>query len=412
MPLIERHIEPLVVEALSDTRAVCLLGARQVGKSTLAKEIAGHGHPASYLTLDDDGTRRAALEDPTGFIAVISGPAVIDEIQRAPDLMLAIKVRLDTVNDRGQFLLTGSANVLTLPSIADALPGRVQYIRLWPFSQGELAGVREHFLDRLFAGEPPRVQGAQVGRHTYAERIATGGFPDAQGRSARSRSRFFGSYATSILERSVGDVARVRDPADLGRLLGVVAARSASLMSARGIGAELGLSHKTVAAHTKILEDLFLIRRLRPWHSNLGSRQIKTPKLHVTDTGLLAHLINADAKRLARDATLAGPVFETFAAMELDRQREWSECEPSLFHYRDGDRREVDIVLELRSGEIAGVEVKSAATVTSKDFAGLRHLRDRLGGRFKAGVVLYTGEHTLPFGDRLTAVPLCGLWQE
>ncbi len=411
MRLIERHIKPLIVEALSDTRAVCLLGARQVGKSTLVKEIASHEHPASYLTLDDEGTRRSALDDPTGFIAVISGPAVIDEIQRAPDLMLAIKVRLDTVNDRGQFLLTGSANVVTLPRIADALPGRVEYIRLWPFSQGELGGVRERFLDRLFAGEPPRVEGAEVGRQAYAERIGTGGFPDAQGRGVRGRSRFFASYVESILERGVGDVARVRDIADVSRLLSVVAARSATLMSARGMGAELGLSHKTVAAHTKILEDLFLVRRLRPWHTNLGSRQVKTPKLYVTDTGLLAHLVNANADRLARDAALAGPVFETFVAMELERQREWSECEPSLFHYRDGQQREVDIVLELRSGEVAGIEVKSTATVRPRDFAGLRYLRDRLGPRFKAGVVLYTGERTLPFGDRMTAVPLCGLWQ-
>ncbi len=412
MPLspLQRNIKPLIVEALSDTRAVCLLGARQVGKSTLAKEIASGEHPASYFTLDDEGTRRAALDDPTGFIAAISGATVIDEIQRAPDLMLAIKVRLDTVNDRGQFLLTGSANVLALPTIADALPGRVEYIRLWPFSQGELESVREQFIDRLFSDEPPRVEGADVGRQGYAERIATGGFPEAYGRGAGGRSRFFASYIASILGRDLGDVARVRDMTDIGRLLSVAAARSATLMSARGMGSQIGLDHKTVAAHTKILEDLFLLRRLRPWHTNLGSRQVKTPKLYVTDTGLLTHLVNANAERLIRDATFAGTVFETFVAMELERQREWSECEPSLFHYRDAQQREVDIVLELRSGEIAGVEVKSAATVRARDFAGLRYLRDRLGARFKAGVVLYPGERTLPFGDRLTAVPLCGLW--
>ncbi|MHB1468123.1 MAG: ATP-binding protein [Solirubrobacteraceae bacterium] len=396
---------------MSDTRAVCLLGARQAGKSTLVKEIASREHPASYLTLDDDGTRRSALEDPTGFIASISGPAVIDEVQRAPDLMLAIKVRLDTVRDPGQFLLTGSANILMLPTIADALPGRVEYMRLWPFSQGELAGVRERFLDHLFAGKPPHVEGAPVGRQAYAQRIATGGFPDAQSRGARGMSRLFSSYVASILERGVGDVASVRDPTDVSRLLGVAAARSATLMSARSMGSELGVSHKTVAAHTKILEDLFLVRRLRPWHANLGSREVKTPKLYVTDTGLLAHLMNADAERLAHETTLAGAMFETFVAMELERQREWADCEPSLFHYRDGQQREVDIVLELRSGEIAGVEVKSGATVTPRDFTGLRHLRDGLGARFVAGVVLYTGERTLPFGDRLSAVPLCGLWQ-
>ena len=378
--LIERHLRPTVVEALSEARAVCLLGARQVGKSTLAKEIATHERPAAYLTLDDEGTRRSALEDPTGFLAAISGPAIIDEVQRAPDLMLAIKARLDKSNDRGQFLLTGSANLITLPTIADALPGRIDYIRLWPFSQGELEGRRERFVDALFAGEPPLIEGAEVGLAAYAERIVAGGFPDAQERSAGGRSRFFGSYVSSILGRDVGDVARVRDTADVGRVLSVVAARSASLMSARGMGVDLGLDHKTITAHTKVLEDLFLIWKMNPWYTNIGSRQVKTPKLHVTDTGLLTHLLNVNTKRLVGDATLTGPIVETFVAMELVRQCAWSQHEPSLFHYRDNQQREVDIVLELRSGEVAGVEVKS-------------------------------GERTLPFGDRLAAVPLCGLWQ-
>jgi predicted AAA+ superfamily ATPase len=410
MQLIERHIRPLVVEALADTRAVCLLGARQTGKSTLVKQIASQEHPASYLTLDDDAHRRSALEDPTGFIAAISGPAVIDEVQRVPDLMLAIKMRLDSVRDPGQFLLTGSANIMTLPTIADALPGRVEYVRLWPFSQGELQEVREQFLDRLFAGEPPHVQKAPVGRAAYAEQITTGGFPAAQQRNARARSRFFSSYVATILSREVQDVSRVRDSGNVTRLLSVTSSRSANLMNARGMATELGVDHKTVAAHVNILEDLFLVRRLQPWHANLGSRLTKTPKLYVTDTGLLAHLTNVDAGRIAQDPNFAGPMFETFVAMELERMRELSDCEPSLFHYRDSSQREVDIVLELRSGEVAGVEVKSAASISSRDFAGLRHLRDALGSRFKAGVVLYTGEHTLPFGERLWAVPLCGLW--
>jgi predicted AAA+ superfamily ATPase len=257
--LIERHLRPAVVEALSEARAVCLLGARQVGKSTLAKEIAARERPAAYLTLDDEGTRRSALEDPTGFIAALSGPAVIDEIQRAPDLMLAIKSRLDVSNDRGQFLLTGSANVITLPTIADALPGRIDYIGLWPFSQGELDDIRERFIDRLFACEPPTIEGADVGLAAYVERLVAGGFPDARDRSPASRSRFFASYVASILGRDVGDVARVRDTADVGRLLSVVAARSATLMSARAMGVDLGLDHKTTTSHTKVLEDLFLI---------------------------------------------------------------------------------------------------------------------------------------------------------
>lgn len=408
--LIDRHIRPTVVEALREARAVCLLGARQAGKSTLARAIAEHEHPAEYLTLDNDTIRRGAQADPTGFMARISGPAVIDEVQRAPDLMLAIKERLDSSDARGQFLLAGSANILTLPTIADALPGRVDYVRLWPLSQGEIAGRRESFIDRLLAGEAPEVRDAPVGIGAYAPQIVAGGFPDVRHRRPQGRARFFDSYIATILGRDLPDVAKVRDAAIVEPLLRLIAARSAHLVSARSVAGELGVDHKTVAAQTRILEDLFLLTRLPPWHVNLSSRQVKTPKIYTTDTGLLTHMLNVSAQRLAADTTLAGPIVETFAAMELARQRDWAQARPSLWHYRDKQQREVDIVLELGSGEIAGVEIKTAASVQAKDFAGLRHLRDRLGSRFQAGVVLYTGARTLSFGERLVAVPLCGLW--
>jgi predicted AAA+ superfamily ATPase len=398
------------VEALAEARAVCLLGPRQAGKSTLARAIAGQEHPALYLTLDDEATRRSALEDPTGFVARISGSAVIDEVQRAPDLMLAIKERVDTNNERGQFLLAGSANLLTLPTIADALPGRVDYVHLWPFSQGELIGRHESFVDRLFAGEAPPVEDAEVGREAYAARIVAGGFPDAQDRTGRGRARFFTSYVSSMLGRDLRDVANVRDEANVERLLRIVAARSAALLSSRAIASELGVDHKTVSAQIRILEDLFLVARLQPWHVNLGSRQVKTPKIYMTDTGLLAHLTNVNATSVVRSPTSAGSIFETFAVMELARQRSWAENPATLFHYRDKQQREVDVVLELGSGEVAGVEIKTAAGVRPGDFAGLSYLRDKLGSRFKAGVVLYTGKQALSFGDRLSAVPLCGLW--
>ncbi len=387
-----------------------MLGPRQAGKSTLARAIAEREHPALYLTLDDEATRRSALEDPTGFIAGISDSAVIDEVQRAPDLMLAIKERVDTNNERGQFLLAGSANLLTLPTIADALPGRVDYVRLWPFSQGELIGRRESFIDRLFAGEAPHVEDAEVGRGAYAARIVAGGFPDAQDRTGRGRARFFSSYMSSMLGRDLQDVANVRNIENVERLLRIVAARSATLLSSRAIAGELGVDHKTVSAQIRILEDLFLVSRLQPWHVNLGSRQVKTPKIYMTDTGLLTHLTNVNADGIVRSPTPAGSIFETFAAMELARQCDWAESFAALFHYRDKQQREVDVVLELASGEVAGVEIKIAAGVRPGDFAGLRHLRDKLGSGFKAGVVLYTGKQALSFGDRLTAVPLCGLW--
>lgn len=409
-PLIPRHVRPLILEALSESRAAALLGARQVGKSTLVSGIAENEYPARFINLDDQATASAARSDPTGFVEAIREPAVIDEIQRAPDLLLAIKQRLDSSRARGQFLLTGSANILSLPIVADALPGRVEYLNLWPLSQGELRRITETFIDELFAGRFPSISGAPVGRAALAKVLASGGYPETQARTVRGRARFFSSYLASIVGRDLQDVASIRNVESIERLLRVIAARSGSLASFQGMGRELGIDKNTAAAHTKILADLFLVREIRPWHVNLGSRQVKSSKLYVVDSGLLVHLIGANEQRIVEDGGVAGLVLESFVAMELLRQSEWAQEPVSLFHYRDNKQREVDIVLERNNGQIAGIEIKAAASVTSGDFAGLRHLRDKRGTSFSTGVVLYTGAETLPFGDRLAAVPISSLW--
>lgn len=408
--LFPRHIRRDLVEALSDSRAVALLGARQVGKSTLVADIVAKEHPARLISLDDEAAASAAREDPTGFISDITGPVAIDEIQRAPELLLAIKRRLDADQTRGQFLLTGSANILALPTVADALPGRVEYLSLWPFSQGELRSSQESFIDGLFDGRFPRLSGMPVGRSTVAAMLVTGGYPELQDRGARGRTRFFSSYVASIIGRDLDDVANVRNVENVQRLLFVIAARSGDLTSFHGIGGDLGLDANTVRAHTKILEDLFLVRQLKPWHVNLGSRQIKSSKLYIVDSGFLAYLIGANERRVIDDGAVAGTMLESFVAMELLRQAEWAEHPVALFHYRDKQQREVDVVLERHDGDVAGIEVKASATPSTNDFAGLRYLRDKLGDRFKSGVVLHTGADTLPFGDRLAAVPVAGLW--
>lgn len=408
--LLARHIRRDLVEALGDSRAVALLGARQVGKSTLVTDLVAAEYPARLINLDDDATANAARADPAGFIADISGPVAIDEIQRAPGLLLAIKRRLDANQARGQFLLTGSANILSLPTVADALPGRVEYLTLWPFSQGELHGAWETFIDGLFAGRFPRASGMPVGRRAAASMLVTGGYPELQDRSARGRTRFFSSYVASIIGRDLDDLANVRNVENIERLLFVIAARSGGLTSFHGMADDLGLDANTVRAHTKILEDLFLVRQLKPWHVNLGSRQIKSPKLYIVDSGFLAYLVGANERRIAEDGGVAGAMLETFAVMELLRQADWAEHPVQLFHYRDKQQREVDVVLERHDGDVVGVEVKASATPATGDFAGLRYLRDKLGNRFKSGVVLHTGADTLPFGDRLAAVPVAGLW--
>ena len=410
--MISRQIRPLLLEMLAESRAVALVGARQVGKSTLLRDLTRSDFPAQTVTLDDDARRAAAAEDPVGFLAGLSSPAAIDEVQRVPDLLLAIKTRLDLDDSRGQFLLTGSANILALPTVKDALPGRVDHMTLWPLTAAEIEGGKGNFVDALLLGEPPQLTGCPVGRPAYAERIARGGYPEAQGRGPRALRSFFTSYLSSIIERDVGDISNVRTPAALERLLAVIAARSGSLVSYQGMSRDLGIDKNTVSAHVRVLENLFLVRALKPWSVNLGARQVKSPKLYVVDSGLLASLLKANTDRIEADGAIAGAVFESYTAMELLRLAELSQSEPSLYHYRDQEGREVDVVIEADSGDVAGVEVKSSVSIAGDAFAGLRRLRDKLGARFKFGVVLYAGEQTLPFGDRLAAVPIAGLWAD
>jgi len=408
-PYVPRSLATTALEAMADARVVALLGPRQAGKSTLARKLAADDLRADYLTLDDEDVRALALGDPRGFVAGLGRCAVIDEIQRAPDLLLAIKARVDLDDAPGQFLITGSANLRRVPTVGDALPGRVDYLTLWPFTQGEVAGRRETFLDWLLHGAAPAVRGAPVGRAAYAELLLAGGFPEARRRRGAARARFFEGYVDSIVERDVPDVARVHDPVAVGTLLRLVAARSGGIARYDTLARDAGVDGKTARAYVDVLERLFLVRVRRPWHVNLGKRQVKAPKLYVADTGLLAALVGADARRVAADDGLAGALFETFVATELERQAAWSEQALGFWHLRDGDR-EVDVIVERPSGEIAGIEVKASATVRPQDFRGLVHLRDRVGERMAAGVVVYAGERTLPFGDRLWAMPLSGLW--
>lgn len=394
---------------MESARVVALLGPRQAGKSTLARRLAAEELGAGYLTLDDDPVRELARADPVGFVAGLDRPVVIDEVQRAPDLLLAIKSRVDRDDRPGQFLLTGSANLRRLPTVADALPGRVDYLTLWPFTQGELADRADGLLGRLFEGDVPRIAGAPVGVGAYADAVLAGGFPEARMRKGAARMRFFDSYVQTIVDRDVSDTARPHDPGSVGVVLRLVAARSASLARYQRIADDAGIDGKTAKSHLDILERLFLVRIRRPWHVNLGQREVKAPKLYVVDTGLLAALVGVDRARLVADGDLAGALFETFVANELERQASWGPEPITLWHYRSRER-EVDVIAERPSGAIVAIEVKASATVRPRDFGGLEYLRERIGKRMTAGIVLYTGADTLPFGDRLWAVPLQALW--
>lgn len=396
---------------MADTRVVVVLGARQVGKSTLLEQVvSADGTGREVLTLDDQAIRAAATSDPAGFIATLDTPVAIDEIQRVPELMTEIKLRVDHDKTPGQFAITGSANLLEMTQVKDSLAGRAEYVRLHPFSQGELLGHRESFVPGLVDGRFPHVTNAPVGRKAYAEILARGGYPEIQGRASNRRPRFFASYVEGILERDLASLGDVADRAVVARLLQAIGATSSAELNIERLSSSLGTPASTIRRHIELLEMLFLIRRLPAWSNNLLARSIRRPKVHVTDTGLLAYLVGADERRIATDLDLGGIFYETFAAMELHRQISWLDDRPQLFHFRDRDQREVDIVIEHRDGSVSAVEVKSAATVHERDFRGLKHLKDQLGARFKAGVLLYAGANTAPFGDRLAAVPVSGLW--
>lgn len=408
--MFHRANKALVIEALADTRVVLLMGARQVGKSTLAQAIVRTDYPATVVNLDDQPQREAALADPEGFVAGLQRPVLIDEVQRGgPDLFLAIKAVVDADLTPGQFLLTGSANVLRSRRVYDALTGRVEIIKLGPLTQAEIEGSTLNFVDRLFNAEPPQVEGAPKGRDALIERLAPGGYPEARTRAPRRRARWFENYVETTLERDLKDISQARKLSEMPRLLRLIASQVANIYSARSVSSRMAIHHETVEDHVSLLEAIFLVNRLSAWTPGLGNREIHHPKIYISDTGLLLYLLGADEKRLREDDQITGKALENFVAMEIVRHAESSEASPRIFHYRR-DRDEIDLVLENRAGEIGAIEVKASASIGEKDWRALARLRDARSESFKCGILFYTGAQTVPLGDRLFAVPLSGIW--
>lgn len=404
-----RHNRKLIVEGLNDTRVVFVAGARQVGKTTLTQEIAAGEHPLVRINLDDDDVRVAAQEDPVGFVAALPGPVLIDEIQRAPELLLAIKSAVDSDPEPGQFLLTGSANILASERVKDALTGRVDTVPLWPLSQSEVHGGKLNFIDSLFASAPPWVEDAPVGRDAFASILAEGGYPEARRRDAGRRRRWFLNYVDTILDRDLRELSDAVKLDEMPRLLRLLASQAANLLSYRAVAERLGLHHDTVKAYVALLEQTFLVRRLPAWRPGIGAREVATPKVYLVDTGLLTHLLGADERRIREDDQVTGKALENFVATELLKHLDWA-ATPALLHHYQRQDSDIDLVLEAADGSLAAVEIKSAATVHERDTRRLRHLRDKRGERFRAGVVLCTRADTAPLGDRLWAVPIRGLW--
>ena len=407
-----RHIEGRVVEALADTPVVVLHGARQTGKSALARRLVDIGRFRTYATLDDATVLSTALRDPDGLLANLALPAVIDEVQMAPDLFRAIKVVVDRQRRPGMFLLTGSADVTHLPRIAESLAGRVEVIPLAPLSQGELAGQREWFVDALF-GEadlrdlrPQPMTAAQL-----VPRIVRGGYPDVVSRALPARrTAWFEAYVSTLLQRDIRQWAEIQGIGDVPRLLGLLAGQHGGLVNVANLSRELGYSQPTLHRYLSLLRAAWLYQPLPAWAGNVRKRLIRADRAFLIDTGLLAWLLGAEAERIEPASTLFGTLLEAFVVQEVRRQIPWSQIRPDAFYYRTAAGREVDLVLESRRGYIVGIEVKASVTLGDAEVRGLLDLKEAVGSRFKAGAVVHPGREVVPLGDRLWAVPVGAIW--
>ena len=406
---IPRRAHHRVLEALADTRVVLVNGARQSGKSTLVRRV-GRETGAEWFTLDDAASLHLAQTDPSAFVS-LSERMIIDEIQRDPNLLLAIKSLVDDKPTPGRFLLTGSARVLGLRNLPDTLVGRMETIELWPLSQGEIDGTADSFVDKAFSLGAGVKHDSAVTRDEYIERIARGGFPAVFARPEKRRADYYNNYVSDIINRDVvqlNEIAKSREMHDLVRIL---AGRSGQLVVPATIGSQIGLSAATTKRYLSLLEEVFLVKRIPAYTRRVSSRATRQEKIAFVDSGIATAQLDQTVARLRKPGAPLGGLLEGFVAMEIARQLTWSETRADMFHYRTKDKVEVDIVLENRRGEVIGIEVKASATPTDADFKGLRHLAERVGPDFVAGYLFYTGSRTLPFGNTMSAIPISAIWQ-
>lgn len=407
---LERAITPRLLAALEDTPAVMLVGPRQAGKSTLVQSLASSAHPAHYVTLDDLRTLESARRDPVEFIEGAEGALVIDEIQRAPELLLPIKAAIDRSRQPGRFILTGSAQVMLLPTVTESLAGRIEIHTLWPFSQAEIEQVPGRAVDLLLdrgahPGDAPPATRAEI-----VERVSRGGFPEVVARKPERREEWLAAYLTAVVQRDLRDLANIERLAEIPAVLASLASRVRAPLNKTDVSSSVGIPRTSLDRYLALLEHVFLVHRLDAWHTNLIKQITKAPKLLLADPALLMHLLRTGPERLADDDALLGVVTECFVGMELAKQLGAAGTRASLHHLRTARGDEVDYVLEGPGGGLVGIEVKITATVRGEDFKHLTTMRERLGERFTRGVVLYAGGERLPFGDRLEAWPLSTLW--
>lgn len=406
-----RNLKKPLLDAVADTPVLLVNGARQTGKSTLIQNLSFASDAPHYVTLDNLATLDSARSDPQGFIENLPERVIIDEIQRAPELMLPIKFSVDKNRKPARFLLTGSANVLALPKVADTLVGRMEIHTLWPLSQGEIKGVYESFVDTVF-GIEKCATGKPVKHSELINLMIAGGFPDALEREAKNRRKnWFSSYVATLIERDVRDLRNIGQLTVMPKLLQVIASRSGGLLNYSDLARSLEINLSTLKNYMALLQMLFLVVPVQPWFGSIGKRLVKAPKLYLNDAGLLCDLLNCDAHSLATNGALFGNALENFVAMELIKQISWSETAPRLYHFRTESGYEVDFVLETADGRLVGIECKAATRLGASAFKGLKELKELTGKRFHRGIVLYGGTEILPYEKHFEAVPISALWE-
>ena len=401
--MINRTILKDLQEALAVFPVVLLCGARQVGKSTLVLSLCEH-----YITLDDITQLDGARADPKRFIQDLPRPIVIDEIQKAPELLPAIKEEVDRKRKNGDFLLTGSANLLGYKKVTESLAGRMGVMELLPLSCREMANRADaNLADDLFSAEWPNNKIPQSG-NLLLDSLLQGGYPELQRiHTQRGRNLWFSSYVSTYIERDVRDIGELRHIDRFIHLLNILAPRSATLLNKAELSRTAGIEQKTLTNYLSLLEMVFQIKRIQPYSANLGKRFVKSPKLFFTDSGVLCHLLGLNSKETLRNSSHYGAILETFVFTELLKAVQYSESPTRLWHYRTSDQHEIDLLIE-RDGKVIPVEIKAAKTVRKKDFKHIEDLQSR-NSTVKNGVIFYQGEQLVPFGKNY-AMPILMLF--
>lgn len=406
----KRNLLPKIEESLSRSPITLLTGARQTGKTTIVKEIAKKKN-YNYITFDNVNFLANAKDNPVGFIDGLDKPVILDEVQRVPEIFLTIKKDVDENRNPGRYLLTGSANPLMIPNLAEAFVGRMEILYLYPFSYGEINNKKEIFIEQLFSSKKLSKPIETFNKNQFCKQICIGGFPSMiLAKTDDARESWCNGYLSTILSREVKDLANIEGLKNMPSLLEMLATRVGTTLNTSELSRTIGMANTTLNRYLRLLETLFIVQLQQPWFSNLGKRLVKSPKTYLVDTGVHAHLLGINAKKIETNSTLFGAFLENFVVSELKKQSTWNNIRAKFYHFRTQTGTEVDIVIENASGDVVGIEVKSRETIKSDDFKGLRELKEIAGDSFLRGIVIYTGQEQIPFESNMHAIPISSLW--